>query len=136
MPEWCEKKAGAMSVGEFKVRWDEKEGIIRNQSQGDFEEADARRQMAEILKIAESRPGKVLVLNDLTGAGKASSGARKIYAQVLRSEKIAKHAFVGMRTLTRVIVSFLLRASGAENAMFFATEEEALKWLKEGVENG
>jgi hypothetical protein len=35
-----------------------------------------------------------------------------------------------MSTLTRVIVSFIVRASGAENAMFFATEEEALKWLK------
>jgi hypothetical protein len=48
---------------------------------------------------------------------------------MLKSERIAKHAFVGMRTLTRVIVSFLIRASGAKNAMFFATEE-ALKWLK------
>jgi UDP-N-acetylmuramyl pentapeptide synthase len=117
----------------FQVWWDEKEGIIRNQSKGDFEEEDARKQMAEILRIAESRPGKVLVLNDLTEAGKASSGARKIYAQMLKSEEIAKHAFVGMRTLTRVIVSFIVRASGAKNAMFFATEEEALKWLREGV---
>jgi len=116
----------------FKVWWDEKEGIIRTRSQGDFEEADARRQMAEILEIAESRPGKVLVLNDLTEAGKASSGARKVYAQMLESDKFARHAFVGMRTLTRVIVSFLVRASGAENARFFASEEEALKWLKEG----
>ena len=102
------------SEGKFKVWWDEEEGIIRNRSQGDFKEADARRQMAEILKIAESRPGKVLVLNDLTEAGKASSGARKIYAQMLESHKFARHAFVGMRALTRVIVSFLVRASGAE----------------------
>ena len=92
--------------------------------------------MAEILEIAESRPGKVLVLNDLTEAGKASSGARKVFAQMLELDKFARHAFVGMRTLTRVIVSFLVRASGAEYARFFASEEEALKWLKEGVENG
>jgi UDP-N-acetylmuramyl pentapeptide synthase len=120
----------------FKVWWDEEEGIRRTKSRGDFEEEDAKRQMAEILRIAESRPGKVLVLNDLTEAGKASSGARKRYAQLLQSDRIARHAFVGMRTLTRVIVSFLVRASGAENAMFFATEEEALKWLREDVEDG
>jgi hypothetical protein len=86
--------------------------------------------MAEILEIAERRLGKVLVLNDLTEAGKASSGARKVYAELLESDRIAKHAFVGMSTLTRAIVSFLVRASGAENARFFTTEEEALKWLK------
>ena len=114
----------------FKVWWDEKEGVIRNRSQGDFEEADARKQMARILEMAEGRPGRVLVLNDLTEAGKASSGARKVYAELLKSDKIARHAFVGMRTLTRVIVSFLLRASGAEDAGFFDTEDEALKWLK------
>jgi UDP-N-acetylmuramyl pentapeptide synthase len=119
-----------MSETKFKVWWDEKEDIIRNQSRGDFEAEDAKAQMAEILGIAESKSGKVLVLNDMTEAGKASSGARRVYAQMLKSEKIAKHAFVGMRTLTRVIVSFLTKASGAKNAMFFATEEEALKWLK------
>jgi hypothetical protein len=51
---------------------------------------------------------------------------------MLKSDKIAQHAFVGMRTLTRVIVSFLTKASGAKNAMFFTTEEEALRWLKGG----
>ena len=119
----------------FQVWWDEKEKIIRNKSQGDFKEEDAKRQMMEILRIVASKPGQVLVLNDLTAAGKASSGARKIFAQLLQSDRIARHAFVGMRTLTRVIVSFLVRASGAENAMFFATEEQALKWLREGVGN-
>jgi hypothetical protein len=118
-----------MTDAEFKVWWDEKAGVIRNWSQGDFEETDARRQVAEILEIAESRPGKTLVLNDMTKAGKASSGARKVYSEMLKSEKIAKHAFLGMHTLTRVIVSFLVRASGAENARSFSTEEEAMKWL-------
>jgi hypothetical protein len=116
--------------GEFEVRWDEDEGIVRNRSWGDFDEAGANRQMASILDIAQGKPGPVLVLNDLTEAGKASSGARKVYAQMLKSDRFAKHAFVGMRTLTRVIVSFLVRASGADNARFFGAEDEALRWLK------
>ncbi|MBL7164427.1 MAG: hypothetical protein ISS57_17720 [Anaerolineales bacterium] len=120
----------------FEVWWDEEDNVIWNKSWGDFEEEHARKQTAEIMAVAEMVPGKVSVLNDMAEAGKASSGARKVYAQTLKSEKIAKHAFVGMGTLTRVIVSFLLRASGAENASFFATEEEALRWLKETVKNG
>ena len=127
-----ELRESMTSDDKFEVWWDEQAGIVRNRSAGDFEEEDARRQMAEILRIVESRPGKVLVLNDLTAAGTASSGARKVFAEMLQSEKIARHAFVGMRTLTRVIVSFLVRASGARDARFFATEEEALRWLKEG----
>jgi hypothetical protein len=119
-----------MSEARFRVWWAEGEGILRNKSWGDFNEEDARMQIAQILRVAEGMPGKVLVLNDLTEAGKASSGARKLYAEMLKSERIAKHAFVGMRTLTRVIVSFLTRASGAGNIMFFATEEEAIQWLK------
>ena len=119
-------------VGEvkFAVWWDDEEGIIRNNSWGDFDEVDARRQVAAILALAERRPGRCLVLNDLTEAGRASSGARKAYAEVLRSALIARHAFVGMRTLTRVIVSFLTSAAGATNARFFTTEAEALEWLR------
>jgi hypothetical protein len=120
----------------FNVWWDETEGIIRNKSLGDFAEEDAKRQTAEILRIAESKPGKVLVLNDLTEASKASSGARKVFARLLQSDRIARHAFVGMRILTRVTVSFLIRASGAENVMFFVTEEAAIQWLREGVQDG
>ena len=120
----------------FEVWWDDEEGVMRNRSWGDFDEADARRQVAAILALAESRPGRCLVLNDLTEAGKASSGARKAYVGVLGSELIAKHAFVGMRTLTRVIVSFLTSAAGETNAGFFATEEDALNWLKEDTASG
>ena len=119
----------------YRVWWDENEGIIRNVSWGDREEEDARREAAEILRVAESRPGKVLILVDLSRSGKASSGARKVYAELLQSEGFAKVAYFGMKTLTRVIVSFIIRFAGVENARYFATEEDALRWLQEGVEN-
>jgi hypothetical protein len=119
----------------FRVWWAEEEGIIRNVSWGNREEEGARREAAEILRVAESRPGKVLILVDLSRSGKASSGARKVYAELLQSEKFARVAYFGMKTLTRVIVSFIMRFAGAENARFFASEEEALRWLQESVDN-
>lgn len=114
----------------YTIWWDEEFKIIRNQSEGDFEEKDAADQIHAINKLADSKPGKVAVLNDLTNAGTASSGARKLFAEILKSDKITKHAFLGMKTMTRVIVSFIMKASGVKNAKFFDNEEDALRWLK------
>jgi len=122
-----------MIAAKFKVWWDEEKGILYNKSWGDFEEEDARKQAAEILRTTGSKPGKALALNDLREAGKASSAARKVFSQLMKNEKVAKHAFVGMRILTRVIVSFIMKASGVNNIKFFSNEEDAVKWLK-GVE--
>lgn len=114
----------------FEVWWDEEKGILRSKFRGDADEESAREQMAVMLRLAQSQPGKILALNDLTEAGKASSGARKIFAQLLQHEKFARHAFFGMKTLTRIIVSFIMNFAGAKNARYFDTEEEAIKWLK------
>jgi hypothetical protein len=119
----------------FQVWWDEKEGIIRNVSWGDREERDAKREAGEILEVAESRPGKVLILVDLSQSGRASSGARKVYSDLLRSEKFARVAYFGLKTVTRVIVSFIMNFAGVKNAKYFASEEEALRWLKEERES-
>ena len=82
------------------------------------------------LKLINAWPANVLILHDLTEAGKASSRARKIYADLMKEKRIKKQAFVGMSTLTRVIVSFIMNFSGVKNARYFDTEKEALEWLK------
>ena len=103
----------------FKVWWDEKESIIRNKSWGDFEEKDAKEQADLILSLFETQPGKVLVLNDLTEAGTASSKARKIFSDLMKEKKIKKQAFIGMRTTTRVIISFILNLTIEAKEFFF-----------------
>ena len=120
-----------LNKAKYKVWWDEKEGIIRQKAWGDFEEKDAKAQSIQINNIINSQSGKVLVLNDLSESGKASSQARKIYSEMMKNEKVKKHAFVGMKIMTKVIVSFIINFSGAKNVRLFNTEEEAIKWLKE-----
>ena len=115
----------------IKVWWDEKNGIIRNKTWGDFGKEDAQRLSSALLKLIESRPGQVLILNDLTEAGNASYEARKIFADMFKNERIKRRAFVGMKTLTKVIVSFIMNFSSSKNVKFFDTEEAALSWLKE-----
>jgi len=87
--------------------------------------------MNDMDRIIDECNEKPLLLVELPGGGTASSGARKIYAEYMKHERLKKMAFFGMQTSSRVVMSFILRAAGATNAKFFATEEEALAWLKE-----
>ncbi|MDD4902313.1 MAG: STAS/SEC14 domain-containing protein [Patescibacteria group bacterium] len=114
----------------FKIWWDEKEGILREKPSGEIDEACAKSMVEELLRAANARPGKILVLTDMSEGGSASSRARKIFAKELKNEKYAKHAFFGFTIFTKVLVSFIARSAGVKNVGYFATEREALKWLK------
>lgn len=115
----------------FKVWWDKKEGILREKPSGMINGACAKSMAAELLRVANTQPGRVLVLTDMSQGSSASSAARKIFAAELSNPKYAKHAFFGLTTFTRVLVSFIVRASGAKGVEYFATEAAALRWLKE-----
>lgn len=114
----------------FQIWWDQETGVIRNKARGDFNEQEAQKQADLFLTLINERSGKVLVLHDLTEGKIASSKARKIYAALMKEEKIKKQAFVGISSMTRVIVSFITNFSGVNNARYFNTEKEALEWLK------
>lgn len=114
----------------LEIWWDEKEGVLREKPYGYIDEEYAKKEVEELLRVANSKPGKVLVLTDMTEGTSASSAARKVFSELLKNEKIAKHAFFGFTTLTRVLVSFIVKFSGAKNVGYFKTEEEALRWLK------
>jgi hypothetical protein len=70
------------------------------------------------------------ILADASRAGKTSSAARKAYVRLNRDLRGGKVAVVGARRYGRVLVSFILKATGRDNVRFFDSEEEALAWLK------
>jgi hypothetical protein len=102
----------------FKIWWDEKEGILRNKIWGDVDDQDGQKIIDAYDDAVKKQPGRVLFLHDLTEPHKASSGARKKCAQLLRNENVKKNAFYGMNTATRVTVSFIVRFAGVKNAKF------------------
>jgi UDP-N-acetylmuramyl pentapeptide synthase len=115
---------------EYTIWWDEKEEVLREKPCGDIDEAYAKSMSEELFKQANTKPGNVLVLTDMSDGGSATSAARKIFAEELKNKKYSKHAFFGLTTFTRILVSFIVRASGVQNVGYFPTEQEALKWLK------
>lgn len=68
---------------------------------------------------------------DLSRQTKISSGARKQMAEISRPFHVNKFAFIGASVFIRTVANFIMVAAGQKNAKHFATEEEALKWLKE-----
>jgi hypothetical protein len=115
---------------EFQIWWDEKNQIIRGKYWGDFDEDDVLECQAALTKIINHLPGRRPMLNDLSAAGSATARARRIFARMMREERITRRAFVGMKIATRVIVSFIQNFAGVQNVKFFDNEPEAIKWLQ------
>ncbi len=75
-------------------------------------------------------PLRTLTIADQSGA-KLSSKTRKAFADLNADPRLGKSATVGIDRYTRVLVGFVLKATGRDNIRFFDTEEKALTWLRE-----
>jgi hypothetical protein len=82
----------------------------------------------ETIRMAQEHGDWIDWLIDLSQMTKATSKARKIPAEASGHPSINKYAFAG--------ASVFIRAAGkGEHMKWFAAEEEAVEWLKEGIEN-
>jgi hypothetical protein len=115
----------------YKVWWDEKNEVRRLRINSFIDEGNAKMIMDEAYKLAESKPESASILVDLRESSSTSLKARKIFVEGLRTVYYSKCAFFGMKVYPRVVLSFIVKVSGAKNTKFFKSEEEALKWLKE-----
>ncbi len=129
-------KEGKLPTGQekFKIWWDEKERIIRGEIIGDQNEEDARKILEKTVKLTTSlnKKGIKLIgsLHDMSKAGRASSRARRIYADSFKNGILAKTALFGGGVVQKTIANFIFSFSDTKNAKYFVTEEEALRWLK------
>ena len=122
-----------MSEERFKIWWDEEEEIARARAFGALDEKAAEGIRQETMRIAEEHGDGINWLIDLSQMTKATSKARKILVEVSGHPSINKYAFAGASIFVRTVANFVLAAAGQKNARHFATEGQALRWLKEGV---
>lgn len=110
------------------------DGILRMWFEGDIgvEEMETFRREFEGFLAGATEQEPLQVLTDSSRPAKYSSAARKIFVALQDSPQVGKAAVVGARRYTRVLASFVLRASGRDNVRFFDSEEEAVDWLAEG----
>ena len=94
----------------------------------------------DVMTILDKDPHReydmIVNLLPLGKAGYASSRARKIYLEISSHRQIRRFAIVGGSVFVRTMAGFFIRAAGkAEHMKWYAGEQEALEWLKEGTEN-
>ncbi len=119
---------------EHKTWWDEKEGVIKHQVSGPYNDQDAGELLKKIAEVKQQFHGKKLrALLDLSEACNVTSKSRKIIAEkVYKDPDLEKIASFGLSTFARVVNSFMIKASGVGNdkVRTFETEEGAIQWLK------
>jgi hypothetical protein len=109
------------------------DGILRVKFWGDFEQADVDAYMADFQPILEQVTGKIHFLVEVSGVGKASSGARKLFGEMFRDPdpRTGKTALLGANRYVRVVAGFVIKITSGQNMRLFDSEEKALAWLKE-----
>lgn len=119
----------------FKIWWDEENGIIRYEQFVGLEMDDqfAQEISKAVDRVFESHPQADILINFSNVVGPESiptSKGRKIISELVKKYASRRLALVNQSTVMRVVINFIIQASGHKDAKSFATEEEALKWLK------
>jgi hypothetical protein len=119
------------SYGEHRMWWDESKKLVRVIGAGLIDGDAARWYLAQTERMAQEHGGELDWLLDLSLVTKSTVRARKLVAQAAGHPSIRRYAMVGASTFVRTVTNFVLAASGRTNNRHFATEEEALRWLRE-----
>jgi len=115
----------------IEVEFDEARQIIRQRVGGELEVEDFER-IDELTRACAARlhnPGDVRILVDATGLGRSSARARRAMIAALKRPTLTRMAVLTPGPIGRVILRFLVVATGAERARGFASEDEAVTWL-------
>jgi hypothetical protein len=120
----------------YRIWWDGEEEIVRACSPGVLDEQAAEGIRRETERMAEEHGDGLDWLIDLSQMTKVTSRARRILVEASGHRSINKYALVGASIFIRTVANFIAAAAGQKNARHFATEEDALAWLREDVKNG
>jgi hypothetical protein len=123
-------KIREIMVGDHRLCLDDN-NILYFIGNGNYDEKTALEIKEAGLRLANMVEGTVNVILNHNMAGKPSPRARAIFKEMTEHEKFRKIAHCGIHPVARVLASFVIGISKKQDMRFFATEKEALAWLKE-----
>lgn len=114
----------------------DKSGVIHVTVVGGVDEAMSSRLIGEVQRLTSelrAQDKKVLILSNLTRAGKIDSSARRLSKEFFRAAKYDRIAIFGANEENSLALGFLVRTiSKVLRIRFFKTESRALLWLRLG----
>ena len=86
----------------------------------------------DAVAVLDSLPDdKYEILIDVKKSQPENLQVRKMLAKTMQISKFGKVAVIGFGTVERTLVFVVAKAAGNNNIRPFASEEEAIKWLRE-----
>ncbi len=121
-----------MTQAKWKVWWDEANKIGRIKMEGNPDDETPNELFDKLDEIISKRPGKTSWLVDPGNIRPSSRFRKMITERAYKNPEIKKHAVFTSSVATKVIMQFMMKASGRKNVRAFTSEGEALRWLKKG----
>lgn len=114
------------------------DGILHSLFVGDIDGAaieEFKQNVAPYLETATTE-NQLHFVADASQEGKWDFDARQAFTKYFDDQRLGHVAVVSANRFTRVISTFMVKATGrGDTVHFFATEEEAIAWLKESTGN-
>ena len=114
----------------YNFWWDDANGIAYGKTVGELDEKGAHFIVSEVERFSQEHGGQIDWIIDFAERTGMSSKARKIAVKAITHPSIRKIAIVGASTFTRTVIKFIISAAGTDKVMLFATENEAVRWIK------
>jgi hypothetical protein len=120
----------------YNFRWDDANGIAYGKTVGELDEIGAHIILREVERFSQEHGGQIDWIIDFAERTGMSSKARKIAVKAITHPSIRKIAIVGASTFTRTVIKFIISAAGTDKVMLFATENDAVRWIKKTRNDG
>ena len=110
------------------------DGILSIALEGDMDQDEAKSFSTDLQPFLASASDEnpLYVLARRKAPGRYRPAARKVFSELNSYPQLSKVAIVNPSRYGRVLIGFIVKASGRDNVRFFPTEDEALAWLNAG----
>lgn len=106
-------------------------GILQVVISGDFTEEELITYMHDISEIMADLPEdeKIQTFIDTTELGRVNPNLRRSVGDFLDDQRFGKTAVLGSNRVVKVMIDFVLKASGRQHMKYFTDRNEAETWL-------
>ena len=109
------------------------DGILQVTITGDFTEEELKSYMNDLSGILADVPDgkRIKSFMDTTKLGRVNPNLRRTVGDFMDNPKLGETAVLGNSRIVKVMIDFVLKASGRHHMKYFTDRDEAMAWLKE-----
>ena len=115
----------------YSLNLDE-EGILNVTINGEFTEDQLSSYIHDLNEIVSGVPAgqNLKSFIDTTELGRVNPNLRRMTGDIMDDPRLGATAVLGNSRVVKVMIDFVLKASGRDHMHYFTNRNEALSWLK------